>query len=320
MAREGAGPWPLSFLRLARPRTWYFAASMWAVAYLSTGAWRWPLLLAGIVICMLMTGATNLINAITDRREDRHNLPQRTLLIEHVGLPRLRVLTAACYVVPLLLSLALTPLVHTAVCLAGAAVSVSYSWGLRLKARPVSSLASLSTVVVFPFLAGWSMARPLGDVSPLVLVFGISFFAYANMKNLPDESGDRAAGVRTLFTVLSRGRGERLLLALLLIPYLVLAGLIAAGRVEPRLLLLLGFLPVPFLLVLDVRRSRTVAEKERVHAWAYLYQMVFLTAGLLLYEPTLIAALVLATLASCSLTFESLGVDSRPQGLAPLRH
>lgn len=317
----GAGSRPLSLLKLARPRTWYFASSMWLVAYLSTGSWRASGLLVGLVVCVLLTAATNLFNVLTDRREDRRNLPRRALLVDRVGPARLRSVTAGCYLVAVAVALAFTNPVHAALCLLGAAVSVSYSWGLRFKVRPVSSLVSISAVVVLPFVAGWSMAAPILEVTPLVLVFGLSFLAYANLKNLPDEAGDRAAGARTLFTAMSTGGSGRLLLLLLCLlwlPFLLLAGLVAAGLVAPRCLLLLVFLPGPLVLLRGIRRAVTEAEKEGVHALAYVYQMGFFTAGLVVYEPTVAAASVVTALALGSLTFEALGVDSRPRGLARL--
>jgi 4-hydroxybenzoate polyprenyltransferase len=236
-------------VKLARPRTWVFASVMWATAYLSTGSARLGMLLVGVAICFLMTAATNLLNVYTDRVEDSVNLRERAEMVSEVGERRLRWAIFLCYAFPLLVAAIFTPLPHVLVCGIGAVNSITYSWGPRFKARPFLSLASLSGVVVLPFIAGWVMVRSFTEVSPIVIVFAVALFAYANLKNFPDAEGDLKAGVRTVFNSYSPQYVRRFVLASMLAPYVLLVAFIAAGVLPVRFLIALPFAAGPLLIV-----------------------------------------------------------------------
>jgi 4-hydroxybenzoate polyprenyltransferase len=308
----------LTLLKLARPRTWTFAAAMWSTAYLSTGRAEAAVLAAGMAICFLLTAATNLFNIYTDRAEDSVNLPHRLGMVDQIGLPALKVSIVFCYVVPLILAWRYTNVPHLIVCVAGALNSLGYSWGPRLKAHVFLSLAAISGVVILPFVAGWVAARPIGELSPIVAVFGLSFYGYANLKNLPDASGDRAAGVRTLFNSYSPAFTCRFVLAAMASPYVLLAALMAAGLLPLRYVFALPLAALPFWLVRRISGARSLNQKEVVHAFGFFYQISSLMVLLALYNPsgeTLLTLLSLLTAAAC---VEGLGIDSRPYRRKPL--
>ncbi|MGQ9674452.1 MAG: UbiA family prenyltransferase [Chloroflexota bacterium] len=304
----------VAILVLSRPRTWSFAVSMFLGAYLSTGAISWGKLLIGAATVAAVTGLTNLFNAYTDQREDMVNLPNRQPMLEAIAFPRLRLWIPAGYVIAICLG-AFLGLKFTVVVFVAVADSILYSWGLRFKAHPLLSLVAFSGAVVLPFVAGWVVERSILEISPLVLVLGYFFFAYGNIKNLPDIPGDRQAGLRTMFTIYSFDKSIKLVSGMLLSPYLLLCALIVAGALETKYAPCFLFMPVVCYIIYRTMVAQTREEKEATHALGYFYQLLFFLVALNLYvthAAMLAGSIVLLVF---SITADYFKIDSRPYDL-----
>ena len=305
----------LALIKLARPRTWIFAISMWLIAYLSTGSAQPFICLIGVLICAGLTAATNLFNIYTDRGEDRINLPYRVQLVKQLGLPQLKTAIVFSYVLPLILALVFTNLRHTLLCTIGVLNSIFYSWGIRFKAHLFVSLLSISGVVVLPFFAGWSAVHPIQNISPVVFVFGFFFLAYANLKNLPDVSGDKENGIRTVFTLYKQNIGAWLVCAMMIIPYGVLALLIWSDILPQKYLSIFVMMPFLWLFWRGIPKAQTPVDREIIHALGYFYQVLLFMMLFLIYYPTLGVVISLVILFVLTSIVEYLGIDSRPYNL-----
>lgn len=304
----------VALLKLSRPRTWSFAVSMFVGAYLSTGVYTLDKILVGAAIVALVTALTNLFNAYTDQEEDSVNLPNRQPMLEAIAFRRLKLWITAGYIIAVCVAAYLGPL-FTLVVVIAVVDSILYSWGLRLKAHPVFSLVAFSGAVVLPFVAGWVTSRSIVEISPLVIVLGYFFFAYGNIKNLPDIPGDRQAGLRTLFTIYTFDKSVKVVSAVLLSPYVLLCGFIMASLLGIKYVTCFLFMPVVTYIIYRAVTARTREEKEATHALGYFYQLTFFLVALILYEPSPIMIGAAVMLLAISATADYYKVDSRPYDL-----
>jgi len=316
--RVSASLWARSvaWLKLARPRTWSFATAMFVFAYASTGkvsAWRMAL---GILVAMLLTGTTNVFNAWTDRREDAVNLPHRGQMIATLGAGTLQGSVVLGYLAVLTAGILAGPTYALLVFL-GTLDSIFYSWGPRLKAHPIFSLLSFSGVVALAFISGWVMSEPFAAISPLIILLTYFFFAYGTIKNFPDAPGDKAAGVKTIYTVFSGRKAILIASALLFSPYLLLTLMLVGGQLGLEYLLCYLFVPVLGLIIRKKLGDSTVEQREATHALGYFYQISFFLVTLTVYYArpgTVVAAILMFLLCVLSDYYK---VDSRPYDLRP---
>ena len=304
----------MAWLKLARPRTWSFAISMFVFGYASTGQISvWNMVL-GILVCSVLIGTTNVFNAWTDRREDAINLPHRARLIATLGESTLRTSFALGYLLAFGAALLVGPAYAAVVSLA-ILDSILYSWGLRLKASASLSLLSFSLVVALSFMSGWVINEPVGTLSPLLILLTYFFLAYGTIKNFPDASGDRAAGVKTIYSLFCERKAILIASMLLFSPYLLLAAMLTAGLLAPKYLACYLFVPVLCLMVRKKLRDKSVAEREATHVLGFFYQMSLFLVTLSVYYPTpgtLLAAILLFFLCALSDYYK---IDSRPYDL-----
>jgi 4-hydroxybenzoate polyprenyltransferase len=253
-------------------------------------------LLGAALLCVLVCLGIELLNRYTDRVEDAINQPERTALCEAVGFDRIRNVAVAIFValVPLgLLWYALWGtrqlfVLHAAVWL----VAWSYSYGLRIKTRPLGSPLVLTLVPLLPFASSWAMSFPLADLPPAFLVAPAFLISVVGAKDLTDVAGDERVGYRSLFVRWLRSHGRRA--ALLSLPYGTAAVLVAAGSAPRRLLWFLAGAPFSAAFLVAVRRARTREELAAVREVAYHGYLAALSAVLLLTFPSAELALVVA--------------------------
>jgi 4-hydroxybenzoate polyprenyltransferase len=309
-----------ALFKLGRPKFWFLLILPGVVGYLSTGEARPGPLALGIGTCCLITVAMNYLNHYMDRAEDRINLPRRVALVERVGYSNLVRLAAVLYII----AFALVPLfawwtnLGTAVLyLIGVLASASYSYGLRAKRHPFLALLNASFVPALPFAVGWAMAKPIWEISPLVFVFVAFRFFNESHKNLRDEEGDRAAGVRTLFT--SSLGSRRALVGLLLngSPY-VLIGLLLTGALPPRFVWMFILVPLAALVHVILQKAADLREKELLLQWNVIYLFTFTAVALLIYHPSIGSVIAVAVTYAFYFPYTWLGIDSRPGGMGPI--
>ena len=304
----------MAWLKLARPRTWSFALCMFVFSYASTGQVSARNMALGILVCCVLIGTTNVFNAWTDRREDAINLPHRGRLIACLGESTLRATFVLGYLVVLIAALMVGRAYALVVSLA-VLDSILYSWGVRLKARASLSLLSFSLVVALSFISGWVINEPLSTLSPLLILLTYFFLAYGTIKNFPDAAGDRASGVKTIYSLFGERKAIVIASALLFSPYLLLTSMLAAEILPAKYVVCYLFLPVLFLLVGKKLRDRSVAEREATHVLGFFYQITFFLVTLVVYHfsPAMLGAAVIMFLL-CALS-DYYQIDSRPYDL-----
>ncbi len=279
----------LALVKLADPVLWSVPAMLFAVAYLSTGNVRLPLLLGGIVYIVLADVATLWWNKYTDREEDRINSPHRIDLAEVVGFETIRRLALSLYAALALgavaagwwirpvLGLILGLMVWT---------SWAYSSGPRFKQRTWTALIFFPLcLVVFPFAAGWVINEPLVELPLVAWVPLIYFLSFGTLRNFPDQAGDQRAGMKTLPKFITDSRNRWVILAILLAPYLAVLALVL-GRVVPlRFLAVFWTLAILALVLAAVVRAAGAEELQTVRALEQLQRWAFISTLMLVYHP-----------------------------------
>lgn len=195
---------------LARPRTCLIGVLTFALGVdIGSRLWEWPLL-CGAAVSFLIPFLGNIHNAITDLKEDEINLPGRTRTVRDIGESKLKKWVILLGILTGLLAIVsgLVGACVVSVCLAG---TWCYSRPpIRAKERPVFGLVVFSQIVGLPFLYGvyipthswhWSAVNGqhpgLYRILILLAFISVTFVAKGLLKNVPDYSGDREAGVRT---------------------------------------------------------------------------------------------------------------------------
>lgn len=302
----------LSLLKLARPRTWAFAVSMWLVAYYSTGRATLFLSCVGAFLCAAGTAGSNFINTLTDIEEDAINLPVRVHLLRKAGIPRVRIGAVIGHALPVILSLIFFNYIHSMLIVLAALDSILYSWGPRLKKGRWSSLIALSGVVILPFAAGWSAAADLRHLDPVIAVIGFFFAANINLKNLPDITGDELAGIRSLARGGASGEETRFLTGALLVPYLLLGIFLLLNITPSRYAFLLLLFPLALYIIYRLSGARTRVERDAIYTIGFFYQVVFIILALSLYYPHPETAITLGVLYLLTIVIGATNFDSRP--------
>ncbi len=286
-------------LRLARPRTWTFAASSFILGYTLAGGTSLFQIGLGLAVAGLVTAATNVVNAYADRREDAVNQPSRVFWVDEIGTHGTLLSIIVLYTLAFAASLFLGPL-FMLVLAAGVFNSIFYSIRpLRFKARPTLSLVSFSGAVGLAFLSGMSIVGPINLLNPVFLLVTYFMLTYGTVKNLPDYSGDKKAGTRTTATVFrSMGSAVRFSGILLFTPYLLLTAMIATGLLAPIYLADLGMAAILAMIV-------------KTHTIGFFYAISFLLFTLVLASPTLVSIIVLLSAYLWTLLVSRVSMDSR---------
>jgi len=299
-------------LRLARPRTWTFAASSFILGYTLAGGTSLFQIGLGLAVAGLVTAATNVVNAYADRREDAVNQPSRVFWVEQIGTRETLLSIIVLYTLAFAASLFLGPL-FMLVLAAGVFNSIFYSIRpLRFKARPTLSLVSFSGAVGLAFLSGMSIVGSINLLHPVLLLVTYFMLTYGTVKNLPDYSGDKKAGTRTTATVFrSMGSAVRFSGILLFTPYLLLTAMIATGLLAPIYLADLGMAAILAMIVANMMKAKSSQELEKTHTIGFFYAISFLLFTLVLASPTLVSIIVLLSAYLWTLLVSRVSMDSR---------
>jgi 4-hydroxybenzoate polyprenyltransferase len=324
---------------LARPRTCVPGLYAFALGYGYTAGGPVSRFALGAVLALCIGASANLHNSAIDLHEDSRNLPGRVWLLAKLGQRSLLVACRVLAVVMLIGGFALGP--HFAVFMSLAAIGLhQYSAPpIRSKGRPLLGTWVFAQAVVFPFLFGWttepgnmlstlflSMGAHLGVAAPpppdqawqswrylaMWAFLTLWFMAKGTFKNVPDYTGDRAAGLRTSATIWS-SRREAALVATgaTLGAYGSLLLLGATGLESPRAMLsLLWIVPI----VSNCRRlikAPDSASANSVLRTDMLLSSGFLATLLLLIVPTERSLAVVLAGAALFLVSDTLGIDSR---------
>ncbi|MER5541037.1 UbiA prenyltransferase family protein [Streptomyces sp. NPDC002589] len=276
--------------------------------------------LLGVLFHILAPLAANAHNAVTDLVEDGKNVPGRLKLVETAGARLLQRVLYASLGIMLLLSLMIS-FAQTLLWVFSVFLVLGYSSPrLRLKGRPIIGMAVFSMAVTEPYIAGsllgdsWWEVPQYDSYQPVVLGMFLFcwYFAKGIMKNVPDYTGDKAAGLRTIPALLpSQLAGAWVAATATSLVYAAFPVLVLLADMPDRLVYV-GVMVLPAVAnMTSMVRARTPVEYNRVGQRDMYVSVVFL--GLLLFgvQPSagtaLIGLVAVAVMAGADLS----GTDSR---------
>jgi len=299
-------------LNMSRPRTWVFAISSFLLAYLRFGGSISYLIAPGIMATALVSGATNLVNAYSDREEDALNQPIRSSWVSELGGRNVLISSIFFYVAALLSAFSLG-YAFTGISILAIFDSLAYSLPpLRLKTRIIPGLLSFSGAVGLAFLGGEAAAGKLNLLDPVLWLVTFFMLAYGTVKNLPDYPGDRLVGIRTTATIFkSIGDATIATCIILISPYLILTALVFTGGLPQLFLANLLMVPIPIWLCLRSSCAQDTASLERIHTIGFVYATAFLNFNFLLCVPSMAAVASVASVYVYLSLVGKLAIDSR---------
>jgi 4-hydroxybenzoate polyprenyltransferase len=251
----------------------------------------------GVAIASFVTAATNLVNAFADRQEDVVNQPARVFWLDQVGNNGVRLAVFFLYGLSFALSVFLSPLFMIILAI-GVFNSFFYSVRpLRFKTHPLSALVSFSAALALPFLGGLSVNGTPNLFNPMLWLVTYFMFTYGTVKNLPDYTGDKKAGVKNSATIFKNITSAILFSdALLFTPYLLLVSLVAIGLLDPIYIASLALLPLLALVTYKMHSATDPEHLEAAHTIGYFYAISWVLFTLVLSTQTL-TSLVIVSLA-----------------------
>ena len=313
------GPYPpvLAVLKILKPAFWFIWATPFTFGYLAS-AGSSPRHVVWFVLVALGIGmidaACNAHNELVDRTEDEVNQPNRTLLVDSIPPGVLWTFVYVSYGIGALSLVPLGVIVGpdtVALILCGGTLAVLYNTGPHLKRRPGLAQLAIGGAALVLFLLGWTWHRPIEEMPPpgwLMFAFTLSM---GFLKDLPDAEGDRLVRAAGIFTIRQTAVRKAAAAAVYLAPYALLAALVAAGALMPRMLVLLALVPVALWLLVVGDRARTLDERVLAYQLVFLYVHLFSLVALVTYVATvtaLVAAVILFTGRGVVL---ALGLDPR---------
>jgi 4-hydroxybenzoate polyprenyltransferase len=264
----------------------------------------------GAVFWIAQSLGIEVTNRLSDRGEDEINRPERTALCALVGWQALKSIQIALWVGVLaidVLWLRLTGNPSFALALGVSfCVGIGYSRGPRVSRSRYVGLMTVSLVFVGVFVMGWSTGDPLARPTsvwadqvisflPLLIVVGLFIVTLAGVKDVTDRLGDLLAGYRSPFVDLLERRESTLLLGLAVCPFVLTLLFVLSGLLALRMAALIAFAPISMIVVAAVQRADTPTDRMLVREVFYNYWLVFSSAALVLFTPSVgMACAVLA--------------------------
>lgn len=230
LARPALAP----LVELLKPITWF--APMWAFGcgVVSAGAApdrRWPLIVAGVVLCgPLVCGTSQVVNDWFDREVDALNEPQRPIPSGRVPGHWALALAGAWSALSLILGALLGPFALAAT-VAGLVLAWIYSAPpLRLKLNGWWGNAAVASCYEgLPWITGAAVAAggaPGGRIMALAALYSVGAHGIMTLNDFKSVAGDRALGIRSLPAQLGVARAARVACAVMAAPQIVVVALL----------------------------------------------------------------------------------------------
>ncbi len=177
-----------------------------------------PLMVLTLTVFFLHISA-NALNDIADYESDKRNAPDRVLVTGVLNKQQAAALSISLMVLGLSLAWMLDWLLFVTAATLGVALWMAYSFGTRLKDRPVGSFVylSLSTSTI-PFLGGFIVMRNLNIASVSLALFLVVFTSAIMIISLKDIAGDRRANKITIAVKFGERQARELAISLILVP------------------------------------------------------------------------------------------------------
>ena len=271
-----------AFSRFLRPVTLPAPfAGVLGGALAASGGWpeSWPRVAAAVASALLLTGASNGINAIADVETDRINRPDRPLPSGALSVRAAWGIVWALAAAALALA-ALVNIYFTACVALTLPVTAAYSLApIRTKRIPFLANATIATPRgLLMVLAGWSAGGGFFRHEAWILggLAWVYIFGAATTKDFADIKGDRATGCRTLPVVYGPRAAARFVAPFLVAPFLCYPLAAALGWLPGGVLpwsLLGGILAILGVAaaVLLVRNPEPAAGGRAHPAWGLMY-------------------------------------------------
>ena len=298
--------------RLSGPRTWVFPSFSFILGYVAGGGAQLSQIGAGIAVASLVTAATNIVNAYSDRKEDATNQPQRLFWLGQIGSRQITAALVILYSTAFSLGIYIGSL-FVLVLGFGILNSIFYSLPpLRFKSKPFASLASFSGALGLPFLAGLTVRGSLDLLNPMLWLLTWFMFTYGTVKNLPDYFGDLKAGIRTSATIFKSVKKAVLFSSTLLSsPFILLVALVSLGLLGTIYIADLVLVPVFAFVIAEMLKAKDVAGLEKAHTLGFFYAVSFLLFTLVLTSPTILSLAMVLVAYLWTLTVAKVSVHSR---------
>ena len=277
----------IEMLKLSRPRTWMFEILSYAIGYLLAGGTFSVIVMTGFIIYILWVCGVNLINAYTDIKEDKINLPHRYKIIKRVGFKKFLYVSLLLFALTALVA-SFMPLWFLITYLIAVFIAIFYSMPpLRFKSRSIIGMIVFCTPVLFPLIGAWSLFNSINSIPTIIFFLGYWFITYGTIKNLPDYDGDKKIGIKNSATMFStRKKAIVFAVILLLSPFLILPFLILFNFIELKFLLLFLWLPLISLICFKALKAKTFETLEKLHTYGLIYAVGFLSLTLLIVSLT----------------------------------
>jgi 4-hydroxybenzoate polyprenyltransferase len=289
-------------VKLARPRYLALTLTPFLVGTTASDVHSDIYVVLGATAMVLLRAISSIGNCIADQAEDAIDHPARIELGLRVGWTELGFLVrgfTAAYCVLLITMVVVVPLqpLPAAMWLIFLVLKIAYSFGPRLKPKRHTATLLLGTISGAMLFVGWcgtSMASfwEAGTASLLLWVFGASL---CGSKDVPNLEGDMSAGYRSVYwDIVESTRPLRRALGVVCQPYvgLVVAAIFTELTGGPGLGLLwcLALWPGGAVLAVLIVRARSPEARAFVREYGYLYWLVFMSAVLICFVPTLTTA------------------------------
>ncbi|HEX6153835.1 MAG TPA: UbiA family prenyltransferase, partial [Solirubrobacterales bacterium] len=263
-------------------------------------------------------------NCVSDRTEDELDHPQRVVLCDQIGYPRLRSFANRLLVIFVGLIVLMTLTCDLSV----AAIAMwfffqlmtwSYSLGPRLKPRRFGATFFLGGVSGYFLVLGW-IGEGFTDMTPVLaagLILGVMGASLTGSKDAPDIEGDQAAGYRSVYHDLVEANRPFLRAAAILTrPYIVasvLSLLTLSGGPGWRLLWCWVAFPLALALAWALTHAETPRKRSVLRDLGYLYWLTFMGAVLIsLFPSALTVGIFLVALCWYPLLSQLLHPDPNP--------
>jgi geranylgeranylglycerol-phosphate geranylgeranyltransferase len=239
----------------------------------------WTILSASFCFALL-NGASNVLNQVTDWKEDALSKPYRPIPRGIVTPHEAYKVSFFLYTVALLLSLAVHILFSFFVCLI-AFFSVTYSLKPRMKKYLfLNQLWVALPRGFFGFIGSWSVFGNPFEPLPLAMgcIAALFLFGGTATKDIRDADADRAVGTKTLVNVFGLKRSAYFSLFFMTSAFVLILPLVYFEIIQTTFLPLavLGFLSIviAWLMMQDHKNTKC----ENTSAWTVMYATYFVFA------------------------------------------
>jgi 4-hydroxybenzoate polyprenyltransferase len=241
----------------------------------------WTTIIPASFALILLNGASNALNQVTDFKSDKISKPYRPIPRGDISTQQAMMVSLIMYLGAFLLSLFINIIFSVFIVLI-ALFTVTYSLPPRLK--DILFLNQLWVGIprgLLGILASWSV---FGNVlHPLPITIGIIAMAFliggSITKDIIDSEADKKTGTRTLVNVYGVKKAALMVLPFMLFPFVFIPILIDSGLLEFHFwMLTLLAIPAYLIFHLMIRESSKIKRLENTSSWALMYTTYFLFA------------------------------------------